>query len=206
MYIADSKQNLMIVEKIIDKLDSTPPSSPTHKPRDECPDTNLDQCLPTISVRIIINCNGMQVPSAKMIKVNFNDTYDNFYQAIIPKLYSKTGEAYDLMTFDRKLVTLKYALITNTRAISLSKKPLQLHEYCDLNDDSDYEALQLKMRRLHEVSQNQRRRSNDGLNNRSLQFHATLVKPNRGQLSESNSSGGSNGRTTNVSFMLWTFC
>ena len=141
-----------------------------------------------------------------MIKVNFNDTYDNFYQAIIPKLYSKTGEAYDPMTFDQKLVTLKYALITNTHAISLSKKPLQLHEYCDLDDDSDYEALQLKMRRLHEVSQNQRRGSNDGLNNRSLQFHATLVKPNRGQLSESNSSGGSNGRTTNVSFMLWTFC
>jgi len=32
-----------------------------------------------ISVHIIINFNGMQIASAAMLKVDFNDTYDNFY-------------------------------------------------------------------------------------------------------------------------------
>jgi len=140
-----------------------------------------------------------------MLTVDFNDTYNNFSQAIIPKIYSKAGEVYDPMALDPKHITLKYALIHNSRTATLSKKPLQLNEYTDLDDGSDYEALQLEMRKLHAVSQNQRRGSGDGLENRTLHLHATLVKPNRGRLSENDSSDGSSSKKNNVSLTFRLF-
>jgi hypothetical protein len=197
---AASKQNLIIVE-------NNPDVFPSPKTRNQRPETPPDQYLPMVSIRILIKCNGTPAPTTKMLKVDFNDTYNNFYQAIIPKIYAKAGEVYDQMSFDPQNITLKYALITNTRAASLSKKPLQLNEYCDLDDASDFEALQLEMRRLHSVGQ-QRRGASDSLDNRTLQFHATLIKPNRTQLesSDNDSNNELDLKQDNVSLTFWTFC
>ena len=82
------------------------------------------------------------------------------------------------MNFDPTNVILKYMLIINSHATSLSKKPLQLHKDSFVDDGSDYEVLQLEMRRLHRISQNQHCGSGDKLDNHTFQLRATLVKSN----------------------------
>jgi hypothetical protein len=98
--------------------------------------------------------------------LDFNLDYKDFGDVLYPMLYQKAGEVYDPMGFERTNLKLKYAWLTKARLANVSQKPLQQNDYLDLDDASDYTALQLDLQTKHS--------QRTGLDC-SLQFHATLV-------------------------------
>lgn len=101
-----------------------------------------------------------------MATLDFNLEYKDFGDVLYPLLYQKAGEVYDPMGFERTNLKLKYAWLTKARLANVSQKPLQQNDYLDLDDASDYTALQLDL----QTKFSQR----TGLDS-SLQFHATLI-------------------------------
>jgi len=101
-----------------------------------------------------------------MATLDFNLDYKEFGNVLYPLLYQKAGEVYDPMGFERTNLKLKYAWLTKARLANVSQKPLQQNDYLDLDDASDYIALQLDLQTKFS--------KRTGLDS-SLQFHATLV-------------------------------
>jgi len=131
-----------------------------------------EEYLPKLSTRLSIKYNGKQLPSIKVVALDFNLDYDDFNDDLFPVIYQKAGETYDPMAFEREYLKLKYAWISKVQFATLSKKPLLPHEYCDLDDASDYLALQLE---LQTKSAHRSRRGSEGPDSY-FQIHATIIK------------------------------
>ena len=115
----------------------------------------------------------MEVPTVKVICLNFNLNYEQFSAIVLPLIHAKARQMQNPANFDPENLSLKYVFIPNCRLSALSDKPLALDEYCDLDDESDYDALQLEIRRLASFCG---RRSTASLDTHTLQLHASIVK------------------------------
>ena len=110
--------------------------------------------------------------TTKIISLDFNLDYHEFKEILLRLILAKAGETYDPMNFDSASLSLKYSIIPTARVATLSKNPLHLSDYCDFDDDLDYDVLQGEIRNL--LSQG--RRSSDHLGKNTLTMHATLIK------------------------------
>jgi hypothetical protein len=125
-----------------------------------------------IPTRLTVKCSGTLVQTTKMVSMDFNLSYNDFNDFILPLIHNKAKERYDPLDFDPASLSLKYSIIPTTRVGTLSKKPLQLGDYCDFDDESDYIVLQDEIKNL--LSQG--RKSEQTLGKNTLILHATLIK------------------------------
>jgi hypothetical protein len=134
--------------------------------------TPPDDFLPKISTRLTVKCSGTTMQTTKIVSLDFNLDFDEFNEILLPLIHAKAGETYDPINFNPASLSLKYSIIPTARITTLSKKPLHLSDYCDLDDDLDYNVLQGEIKNL--LSQG--RRSSDHLGKNTLTMHATLIK------------------------------
>lgn len=130
--------------------------------------TPPDEFIPKIPTRLALKCSGKTIQTTKVIPLDFNLEFEPFNEVLLPLIHTKAGEIYDPVNYDPTNLSLKYAIIPNSRAQQLSKKPLSLNEYCDLDDELDYMTLQLEIRKLLSAR--------GQLDKHTLQIHATIIK------------------------------
>jgi hypothetical protein len=76
--------------------------------------------------------------------LNINVDYNTFKAKVLSLVYSKLGIVANPYAQDE--VTFKYAWVPKARITAANRKPLALSDYADLDDEGDYDALQLEIR------------------------------------------------------------
>jgi hypothetical protein len=104
---------------------------------------SAEEFLEKRAVRVLVKLNGKQQTTSKLVTCDFNLDYDDFCEFFHPVLYRKAGAIYDPMAY--KNLKLKYAFVTQARLGNIGKQPMLETEYTDLDEEHDYEALQLDL-------------------------------------------------------------
>ena len=96
--------------------------------------------LPKASPRISVKKNKKSLPTPKTTSLDLNQPYLEFKERLIQLVFVKLGLQLD--PFDEPDIKFYQAWKTKTR-VTGNKKGFSLNDYCDLDDEDDYEGLQL---------------------------------------------------------------
>jgi hypothetical protein len=116
----------------------------SHFPQIE--DSNM-RPLPKISARLIVRKNKKPVGTPKSMTVDVNDEYEEFRA----KLHDIIMIKADIDFLDNYSIHLLRSWRTKL-SIQGTKKPLQLGDYVDFNEEGDYEAMVMDIRGTHNAS------------------------------------------------------
>ena len=159
---------LILVEEI---LTSFRRQSPVNHSATPARSPSLDEFLPKVACRVTVRKNGRSVGSAKQFQLDVNVDYDMFKHKLYDTIHKKAAIEYDAFGFHEN-ISLKYAWTQKKRVMGNNpkQKPLNANEFMDLDDESDYDALQQEVR-----ATSYRRKSGETIDDMVLSVHASVV-------------------------------
>ena len=124
--------------------------------------------LPKVACRISVKKNGTMIQSAKQLQIDLNVDYTRFMCTLWDNVYKKAQAEYDLFDINCKI---KYAWISKKRILNgFKQKPVLANECADLQDRSDYEALQQEIR-----ASSNKKRMGETINDMLLYINASVT-------------------------------
>ena len=130
-----------------------------------------DEFLPKVACCVTVRKNGRSVGSPKQFQLDVNVEYDMFKHKLYDTIHKKAAIEYDAFGFHEN-ISLKYAWTQKKRVMANNpkQKPLSANEFTDLDDESDYDALQQEVR-----ATSHRRKSGETIDDMVLSIHASVV-------------------------------